>query len=48
MPCVIDSVSGISTTVTKAGSASSSDEKSILATDWNIDTPTRISTGAVA
>ena len=31
MPCVIESVSGISTTVTKAGRASSSDEKSIAA-----------------
>ena len=48
MPCVIDSVSGISTTVTKAGSASSIDEKSIVAIDWNIDTPTRTSTAAVA
>ena len=33
MPCVIDSVSGISTIVTNAGSASSSDAKSSVATD---------------
>ena len=44
----MESVSGISTTVTNAGNASSSDEKSIVDIDWNIDTPTRMSTAAVA
>src|SRR3954454_11261025 len=48
MPCVIDNVSGINTTVTNAGRASSRDATSIVAIDWNIDTPTRTRTAPVA
>ncbi len=48
MPCVIENVSGIRTSVTNAGSASSTCAKSIWDTIWNIATPTSTSTGAVA
>src|SRR5438093_457009 len=48
MPCVIENVSGMSTSVTNAGRPSSITEKSTVVTVWNIATPTSMRTGAVA
>jgi hypothetical protein len=45
---MIDRVSGINTTWTKAGNTSSSDAKSFAATTSNIDPPTNTITTAVA
>src|SRR5262249_13219250 len=48
IPSVIENVSGMRTSVTNAGTESSTVVKSICETIWNIAAPTSTSTGAVA
>src|SRR5262245_17590460 len=48
IPCVIENVRGMSTSVTNDGSESSMAAKLMCPTIWNIATPTSTSTGAVA